>query len=103
MKALFADITEGENTIAVFQKTITELKEKQMELTNSLAQLRSDKLLNFKDMEIQMVIRGGYVEVPLTGCMDDFKDAILVPRQEVEEINNIITVCSLKKEMHFSY
>lgn len=92
MKGLFADITEGENTIAILQKIVTELKEKQIEVTNNLSLLRTEKLLSFKDIEIQMVLRGGLIEVPLTGSILDFNDAILVPRKEVEEINDIIIV-----------
>lgn len=97
MKALYTDITEGESTIAIFQKNVTEYKEKQTTLTEELENLRQKKLLIFQDLEVQLVLRGGIVELPLSGFISDFNEAILVSRTEVEEINSIIIKVGKKK------
>lgn len=44
------------------------------------------------DIQIQIVLRRGLVELPLTGDIKDFEDCILVPRKEIEDINSKIKV-----------
>lgn len=44
------------------------------------------------DIQVQIVLRRGLVEIPLTGDIKDFEDAILVPRKEIEDVNNKIKV-----------
>lgn len=92
MKGLFVDISDGETTIALFQKIVSDLKEKHADMINEVTELRAKKLYETQNFQIQLVMRGGLVEVPLTGYLSDFRDAILVPRKEVEVINKLILV-----------
>lgn len=45
-----------------------------------------------ENIEIQLALRQAYVEIPTTGSLTDFDDAILVCRNVVEDINKIIVV-----------
>lgn len=44
------------------------------------------------DRQLQIVLRQGYVEIPMNGRFSDFDNAIMVRRQDVEAINSVIQV-----------
>lgn len=64
-----------------------------MNLIDELNKLRHDRLHLIHNKPIQMVIKSGLVEVPLKGKIDDFKDVMMVKREEVENVNQLILVC----------
>lgn len=41
---------------------------------------------------VQLVLPAGQVEIVTTGHMADFEDAALIPRDDIETINNLILV-----------
>lgn len=41
---------------------------------------------------LQIVIKQGFVEIPMTGKYSDFNEAVMVRRQDVEDINIVIKV-----------
>lgn len=51
--------------------------------------------LYFSVFQIQIVMKKGLVEIPTTGSVSDFDDAILINRTEVENINAVILVSKL--------
>lgn len=92
MKAVNMEIQEGENTVSTFQRKLNEYKDTHSELLAKLQKIRTQRLNTVQNIEFQMVLRQGIIEMPLSGQISDFDDAILVPRKEVEEINTIILV-----------
>lgn len=51
---------------------------------------RNKQLLASKNIAIQVVLKQGLVEVPQTGNISDFEDAVLVNRSQVETLNDVI-------------
>ncbi|CAH2238056.1 jg309 [Pararge aegeria aegeria] len=43
-----------------------------------------------RNKTIQLVLPAGQVEITTTGHMDDFEDATLIPREEIEKVNQVI-------------
>lgn len=43
-------------------------------------------------VSLQVVLPAGQVEIMTTGHMEDFEDATLIPRVEIEKINAVILV-----------
>ncbi|VEN41838.1 unnamed protein product [Callosobruchus maculatus] len=97
LRAVQMQISDGEATLATLQRRVYFKKEKIAKLNVEIAKLRSDYLTNMHNTQMQIVLRRGLVEVPLTGSMHDFDDAILVPRKEIEEINTKIREAGSKK------
>lgn len=92
MKASALEIAEAENTIQTFQKLLQSKKEYGQKLLLDLDQVRNDRLHHMQDIEVQLVLRQGIVELPTSGKISDFDDAVMVSRKDVETINKIILV-----------
>jgi hypothetical protein len=41
---------------------------------------------------VQIVMKKGLIEIPLTGKLSDFEDCVLVHRSDIDDINKIIKV-----------
>lgn len=76
----------------MYQKYLNEKKEKNSKFTSDLQVSRIDNLQFIHDKKIQLVVKRGLVEVPLTGSMTDFENAVMVNRKEVEYVNGLIMV-----------
>lgn len=96
MRANQIQIQDGEQAVITFQKRIANKKEKIVKLQNDLERLRGEYLHLIHNLQIQIVMRKGLVELPLSGDVKDFEDAILVPRSEIEQINSRIKVTTVK-------
>nr|CAH7727119.1 unnamed protein product [Callosobruchus chinensis] len=90
-------ISDGEATLATLQRRVHFKKEKIGKLNIEISKLRSEYLTNMHNIQMQIVLRRGLVEVPLSGSINDFNDAILVPRKEIEEINAKIREAGSRK------
>ncbi|XP_050507763.1 cilia- and flagella-associated protein 43 isoform X1 [Diabrotica virgifera virgifera] len=97
VKAAQMQITDGETTIASCQKRLTYKKEKNIRLGGEIRKCKTDYLYLMHNIQIQIVLRRGLVEIPLTGDLADFKDAVLVPKREIEQINALIKVAGNMK------
>nr|CAI5834168.1 unnamed protein product [Callosobruchus analis] len=90
-------ISDGEATLATLQRRVHFKKDKIAKLNIDITKLRSDYLTAMHNTQMQIVLRRGLVEVPLSGSLTDFDDAILVPRKEIEAINAKIREAGSKK------
>ncbi|KAE8749512.1 hypothetical protein FOCC_FOCC003778 [Frankliniella occidentalis] len=97
IKALALQIAEAENTVGIFQKSTKALKEKDKELQANLRAIQEEQLLFEHDVEVQITLQQGLVEIPLTGSLKDYNSAILINRKEVAHINKIIKEAGHKK------
>lgn len=86
------DITEGDNTIAYLHKMYSFKKDYSHKLTIDLAQIRLEKIKETQDIELQLVLKQGFVEVPTFGEIADFEFALMLSRKDIEDINRIILV-----------
>ena len=76
----------------MYQKSLKAAKEYQVVLQNDLQTLRDEKLYRSQNFEIQLVLKEGLVEIPLTGKISDFDECIMVSKQVLNDINGIIKV-----------
>ncbi|RZB40350.1 WD repeat-containing protein 96 [Asbolus verrucosus] len=97
LRAAQCEVTEGEVTLAAFHRRLTQKKEVGVKLTEELNKVRSDFISTVRNREIQIVLPKGLVEIPLTGSFEDFEDAALICRKDVENINQIILKFGEKK------
>lgn len=85
-------MAEGELTIGTLHRRLSNKKELGMKLISDLEQIRNEMVSMQRNTEMQIVIARGWVELPLSGKLKDFDDAVLICRKEVEDINKIILV-----------
>lgn len=85
-------LQDGDLAISTFQKRAANIKEINIDLQLELEKTRRDYLHLMHNLQTQIVMRKGLVEVPLTGDIKDFEDAILVPKSELDKLNTDIKV-----------
>ncbi|XP_063238725.1 CD109 antigen-like [Bacillus rossius redtenbacheri] len=90
VKSLGLEVAESEATVAGAQRRLAAAKEEISVLRAQLAAVRADKLHTVHNAQIQLVLEQGNVEVPITGKISDFDDAVLIDRSTVESINEVI-------------
>lgn len=93
MRSINLDITYAENLIQIISKRLTNKKDNLTELNNELFSVRQQTQRHSYNIVVQMVLRSGFMEMPLTGHVDDFDNALLIPREEILNINALIRVC----------
>ncbi|KAJ8921824.1 hypothetical protein NQ315_008456 [Exocentrus adspersus] len=96
-RAVQNQVADGEATLTMFQKRVVVNKETVVKLLAELQRTRTDYLYLMHNIQMQVVLRRGLVELPLTGDIADFQDAVLVPKKEIEEINKLILDAGNKK------
>lgn len=101
VKANLIEQTNIELSIQIYQKHLNEKKDRYSKLVNDLQTSRVEKLQFIHDKKIQLVVKRGLVEVPLTGFMNDFDNAVMVNRKEVEYVNGLIMVKRLILKFFF--
>ncbi|XP_043259682.1 cilia- and flagella-associated protein 43-like [Colletes gigas] len=60
------------------------------EATRNLEDMRKRRRISELDVEVQLVLKMGQVEIGLTGDLNDTENAILVSRTEIEDVNKLI-------------
>ncbi|CAG9769686.1 unnamed protein product [Ceutorhynchus assimilis] len=96
LRAAQIQIMEGETTLQTFQKRVEAKKEKVALLNAELDRARAARIYLIHNKQLQFVLRRGLVEIPLSGDLyKDFRDAILIPKTEIEAVNNLINLDEL--------
>lgn len=93
IRACAVDLGEAEATLSAYQKKLKTTSQHQSQLFNELQNIRQEKLIKDQNFDIQLVLKSGLVEIPLSGSISDFEECILVSRDTLTEINSIIEVC----------
>ncbi|PSN50662.1 hypothetical protein C0J52_09305 [Blattella germanica] len=86
------EVAESEQTLSVYQKRLGGEKQNLAALNEELQKTKTELLDILHNSEIQIVIKGGLVEVKTTGALSDFDDAVLITREKVESINELVKV-----------
>ncbi|XP_025074104.1 uncharacterized protein LOC105427324 [Pogonomyrmex barbatus] len=97
IKAQQLQIAAVERTIAVFEGKIDVCRSSIVLLKDQLKKTRDERMMREQDAEIQLVLKRGQVELKLQGERRDAMDAVLVPRGEIERINEHICVAGARK------
>lgn len=97
IKAQQLKIATLEQMIAIFEDKINMCKSNVDLLIDKLKKARDDRITREQDVEIQLVLTMGQVEIELRGERRNTMNAIFVPRKEIEKVNeHILTVGSRK-------
>lgn len=97
IKAQQLEIALVEQMIAVFEQKIDACKSNVELLRNQLKRERDERVMREQDAEVQLVLERGQVELELKGERRDTADAILVPCNEIERVNEHIIAAGARK------
>lgn len=97
VKARQLEIAAMERRIAVFESKIDTCKSSVTLLRDQLRTTRDVRVMHEQDAEIQLVLKRGQVELEMQGERRDAADAVLVPRMEIERVNEHILVAGERK------
>ncbi|XP_048515923.1 cilia- and flagella-associated protein 43-like isoform X2 [Athalia rosae] len=108
VKCCAVELAEAEQTVALYQRMITASQNRIGQLKEALREHRISRQRFVEDMEVQLVLKMGQIEVPaLLGNVNDFSDAVLVPADEVRAVNDAIVdagrlkLSAMKRTMDF--
>ncbi|XP_018057221.1 PREDICTED: cilia- and flagella-associated protein 43, partial [Atta colombica] len=97
IKARQLEITTMERIISVFEGKIDACKSNVILLSDRLKTARDERVMREQDAQVQLVLKRGQVELELHGEWYDTADAVLIPREEIEKINEHIRVAGARK------
>ncbi|XP_011693346.1 PREDICTED: uncharacterized protein LOC105453253 [Wasmannia auropunctata] len=91
------EMAEAEQTLSFYQRAMQSAdnaaackKVRLDDMEKSLIQLA-------QEMEVQLVLKMGQIEVPLRGCPSDYVNAVLVMREELLRVNDCIVATGKRK------
>ncbi|XP_077276380.1 cilia- and flagella-associated protein 43-like [Temnothorax americanus] len=97
IKARQLVIAAVERKLAVFESKIDTCKSSVALFNDRLRTARDERMMREQNAEIQLVLKRGQVELELRGERRDAADAVLVPRGEIERVNEHIRVAGARK------
>lgn len=97
IRAQQLEIAMVEQTILIFEHKIDACKSSVDLLRAHLKKTRDERVLREQDAEVQLVLKRGQVELKLQGERRDTADAILMPRKEIEQVNEHIIAAGARK------
>jgi cilia- and flagella-associated protein 43 len=92
IKSLGLQLADAEATLTAYTKEIINKRNHFQSLERSLVELKENRENDSINRYVQLVMKRGLIEIPLTGSFLDFNDSILIHRSDVDDINNIIIV-----------
>jgi cilia- and flagella-associated protein 43 len=94
IKSLGLQLADAEATLTAYTKEIINKRGHFQALERSLVELKENRENDSINRFVQLVMKRGLIEIPLSGSFGDFNDSILIHRSDVDDINNIIIVSS---------
>lgn len=91
------EMAEAEQTLSFYQKAMQSADNVVACRRVCLENIEKSLMQCAEEMEIQLVLKMGQIEVPLQGCPSDYKNAVLVPRQELLRVNDCILETGKRK------
>lgn len=89
-RAKEAEILYAETVIEGFKLKIDKCNSGIEEARERLGEVRRHRTTDELDVEVQLVLKMGQVEVDLTGDIEDTRNAVLVSRNEIGAVNELI-------------
>lgn len=90
IRAKEAEIMHAENVILEFEHRIDKCRSDATQARRDLDEARKHQLNSELDVELQLVLKMGQIEISLMGTMDDTENAVLVPKSEIDTVNEFI-------------
>ncbi|CAK9809620.1 Cilia- and flagella-associated protein 43 [Anthophora quadrimaculata] len=90
MKGKQAEIMDVEDLIVGFEQKIEKCKADVGRMKKDLIEMRKRQVIEELDVEIQLVLKMGQVEIDFMGDVNDTVDAVLVSQTEIEAVNKLI-------------
>ncbi|XP_018345203.1 PREDICTED: cilia- and flagella-associated protein 43-like [Trachymyrmex septentrionalis] len=97
IKAQQLKIAAMERTISAFEGKLNACKSNEILLRDRLRAAREKRIMHEQDAQIQLVLKRGQVELELRGEWHDAVNAVLVPREEIERVNEHICIAGARK------
>lgn len=91
------EVIAAEQTVADFNDKIDASKSRVGHLGGELRRMRDERVTREQDAELQLVLKRGQVEMDLRGERRDTADAVMVPRLEIEKVNEHILAAGSRK------
>ena len=92
IKSLGLQVAEAESTLLAFMKEISNKKQHLLTVERNLVETKENRENDLINRYVQIVMKRGLIEIPLSGNFSDFDDSILIHRSDVTDINKIILV-----------
>ncbi|CAH2104151.1 unnamed protein product [Euphydryas editha] len=90
MRAVAQELSGAEATAGAWRAAAAARRLRLARCADQLALHRRHAELAARNRTLQLVLPAGQVEILTTGHMEDFEDATLIPRDEIEKVNNVI-------------
>ncbi|XP_063891413.1 cilia- and flagella-associated protein 43 [Helicoverpa armigera] len=90
IRALVQEMTYVDSAQNVWSKAIQARRSYLATCHAKIVLHRENVELDARNKTIQLVLPAGQVEIVTTGHMEDFDDATLIPKEDIEKINNLI-------------
>ncbi|CAH0726230.1 unnamed protein product, partial [Brenthis ino] len=90
MRAIAQEMSYVECAAATWRAAAAARRQRLARATDLVAQHREQVELTARNNTIQLVLPAGQVEIITTGHMEDYEDATLILREEIEKVNNVI-------------
>lgn len=106
MRCCAVEMAEAEQTLSFYQKTMQSADNIVTCKKVSLGDMEKSLIQFAQEMEVQLVLKMGQIEVPLRGCPTDYANAVLVTREELLRVNDCIVetgkckLAAMHKSMH---
>lgn len=97
IRARQLEVAAVERTIGVLEGEADKSKSSVSLLRDRLKSARDKRMIGEQDTEMQLVLKRGQVELKLLGERQDTVDAVLVPRSEIERVNEHILAAGARK------
>lgn len=97
LKSCEIQLADSEAALNAFQKEITSKRNSLSAIESKLQDLLNKKFEDSTNRNVQIVMKRGLIEVPISGKMTDFNNCILIHRTDVDDINVIIKQAGSKK------
>ncbi|XP_076231362.1 cilia- and flagella-associated protein 43-like [Calliopsis andreniformis] len=89
-KAKEVEIASTEDTIMGFEMRIEKCRMNVEETKKHLDETRKRRVISELDVELQLVLKMGQVEINIAGQLEDTEDAVLVSKSEIDAVNELI-------------
>nr|XP_031849142.1 cilia- and flagella-associated protein 43 [Nomia melanderi] len=89
-RAKEAEILDAETVIEGFKLRIDKCRSDIEGARERLGEIRRHRTTDELDVEVQLVLKMGQVEVGLTGDLEDTRNVVLVSRNEIQAVNELI-------------
>ncbi|XP_047515252.1 cilia- and flagella-associated protein 43 [Pieris napi] len=107
MRAVAQEMSYVESAGNIWRTSIQARRHRLAQTNEMIRQHRDEVEFTAKNRTLQLVLPAGQVEITTTGHMQDYDDATLLLRQDIEQINNLILKVGdwklnmMRKQMEF--